>query len=317
MTKAYFERRVSSARGTDSLAADIMRHMHARQHLGKVVIICDHPIVMLSACRKQWLKLSRTVQKQRAGTLNADKILKYTHTITRMQRMSFTSKPTMSVPDADVFCISPDHINTIPPHTLSIYLTTDLDTKQTTLLVNHLLPEALVIDYRHEAPWEEFKLKPKSVLEAQVKVQWAIVQEFFTKRGVVLDTLTQDDVPNIDCMDNALDLLLDASNKFLEIANNFHRALELARPLKIARPVRVEYDSLALLAHRVQALTPTAFTQRFLETYNEDDTFFLYDIGKNRYKGESLEETIMRHRKAKRFRLANALLLYRSSFNRL
>jgi len=316
MTKAYFERRVSSARGTDSLAADIMRHMHARQHLGKVVIVSDNPVIMLSACRKQWLKLSRTIQKQRATTLNADKILKYTHTITRMQRMEFTSKPPIETPECDVFCIPPNQLDTIPPHCLSIYVTTNLSAGQVGLLVKHLLREALVIDYIHEARWEAFKLEPKSVLEADVDVKWVVARDFCTKRGVKLSDLANDQLPDVDTMDDALDMLLDVSNKFLEIADNFHRSLELARPLKIARTVRLEYDCLALLAHRVQALTPNAFTQRFLETYNEDDTFFLYDIGKNRGKGESLEQTILRHRKAKRFRLANALLLHHSGFSR-
>jgi len=317
MTKAYFERRVSAARGTDSLAADIMRHMHARQHLGKVVIICDHPIVMLSACRKQWLKLSRTVQKQRAATLNADKILKYTHTITRMQRMHFTSKPSLQNPDADVFCLAPDQLNTIPPHCLSIYLTTTLTSEQTAQLIQQLTLETLIVDYRHETVWESFSLKPKSILEAEVTTQWLVVQDFFAKRGITLNALNNGQLPDIDAMDDALDLLLDVSNKFLEIANSFHRALELARPLKIARTLRLQYDTLALLAHRVQALTPNAFTQRFLETYNEDDTFFLYDIGRSRINGESLQETITRHRKAKRLRLANALLLYHNNFTRL
>src|SRR6476660_4446110 len=92
MTDWYLESRKALARGTDSLAADIMRHLHTRQHLGSAVIICEQPVGMLSAGRKQWLKLSRSLQKQRAGTLNADKILKYTHTITRMQHMGFSAK---------------------------------------------------------------------------------------------------------------------------------------------------------------------------------------------------------------------------------
>src|SRR5882762_3070435 len=74
VAKCYFELRKQSARGTESIIADMMRHLHTRQHLGKALVICDHPLVVLSAARKQWLKLSRIIQKQRASTLNADKI---------------------------------------------------------------------------------------------------------------------------------------------------------------------------------------------------------------------------------------------------
>jgi hypothetical protein len=67
------------------------------------------------------------------------------------------------------------------------------------------------------------------------------------------------------------------SHKFLQAAKEFQRAIELARPLRLSSDVRRQYDMLVLLAHRVQALSPGAFTQQFLEVYNEDDTFFLYD----------------------------------------
>lgn len=315
MTKAYFERRVSAARGTDSLAADIMRHLHARQHLGKVVIVCDQPIVMLSACRKQWLKLSRTVQRQRAATLNADKILKYTHTITRMQRMHFTSKLALDNPDADVYCLSPDQISTMPPRCLSVYVTTALPSTIAESLTEHISVDTLIIDYDHQTPWEELGLESKTALEKRVAAEWKQVHAFFVSRGIDPNSLNNGQIQNVDAMDDALDTLLGVNYKFLEVANSFHHALELARPLRINKNTRLQYDSLALLAHRVQALSPSAFTQRFLETYNEDDTFFLYDKSRHRYSasGESLADIVARHRQAKRFTLANAIIIHRSS----
>ena len=119
----YFEQRISSARGTDSVAADVMRHLHARQHLGKAIVLCEgNPVVMLSASRKQWLKLARSIQKQRASTLNADKILKYTHTIARMQRMRFTMKHPLERPDADIYFLRPSQLDTIPANCFTFYL---------------------------------------------------------------------------------------------------------------------------------------------------------------------------------------------------
>jgi hypothetical protein len=235
-----------------------------------------------------------------------------------MQRMQFTCKSSLQLPDADVYCLSPEQIEAIPPHCLSIYITTALTSQMTQTLAAQLTSDTLIIDYRHEVPWETLLLHPKSELEQRVDTEWEHVQNFFTIRGITPSDLNNGQMQNVDAMDDALDVLLNVSQKFLEVANNFHHALELARPLKISKTVRLQYDSLALLAHRVQALTPSAFTQRFLETYNEDDTFFLYDVAKSHgAQSESLEEAVLRHRKAKRFRLANALILYRSNARRL
>jgi len=112
-------------------------------------------------------------------------------------------------------------------------------------------------------------------------------------------------------MDDALDTLLSMSHRFLRIANEFQRALELARPLRIQRSLRQQYDALVLLAYRVQALSPGAYTQHFLESYNEDDTFFLYDSARHRkhlFGSESLERAVLRHRAAGRERLAQAIM---------
>ncbi len=312
MGKCYFELRKSAARGTDSIAADIMRHMHTRQHLGKVVVVCDQPTAMLSAGRKQWLKLSRAIQKQRASTLNADKILKYTHTITHMQQMDFSMHSPLEKPDAEVYFLRPDQLNVLPVHCWSVYVVTPLGLHSAQTLLSQLPAEALVVDYEQSVPWEELGLQPKAVLETQVADEWRQVRQFLRGYNIDIYNLAIGDMQNVDAMDDALDTLLGISYKFLQAANGFQRALELARPIRINKDLRSSYDSFVLLAHRVQALSPSAFTQRFLETYNEDDTFFLYDRNRGHLHTssatESLATAFIRHRAAGRINLANALL---------
>jgi hypothetical protein len=309
MAKCYFELRKQSAKGTDSVAADIMRHLHTRQHLGKVVVLSDQPVALLAASRKQWLKLSRTIQKQRSSTLNADKILKYTHTITHMQYMRFTSKPALQDPEADVYFLSKHDCETMPLHCYSIYVTCEAETEAARHMIEQLPSEALMIDYIHHMHWAKFGLQSKVFLEEQVASEWRQVQQLLTANNIDITTLIQDGFHDIEAMDDALDTLLSMSHRFLRLANEFQRALELARPLRIQRSTRQEYDSLVLLAYRVQALSPGAFTQHFLESYNEDDTFFLYDVQrKSLMPGtESLEQAVLRHRAAGRQHLAKAL----------
>lgn len=309
MAKCYFELRKQSARGTDSLVADIMRHLHTRQHLGKAVVLSDQPVALLAASRKQWLKLARTIQKQRASTLNADKILKYTHTITHMQHMRFTCKTPLEDPEADVYFLNEDRISTMPVHCYSLYFVSPPLPHNAATMIEQLPAEALMIDYSHKTPWAKFGLQSKVFLEEQVMSEWGQVQQFLRSRQVNVSNVIRDGLHNIDAMDDALDTLLEVSHQFLRVANEFQRALELARPLRITRQQRELYDSLVLLAYRVQALSPGTFTQRFLEIYNEDDTFFLYDISKKRFisSGEPLAEAVSRHMAAGRKHLARSL----------
>lgn len=309
MAKCYFELRKQSARGTDSIAADIMRHLHTRQHLGKAIIICDQPVPLLAAGRKQWLKIARNIQKQRASTLNADKILKYTHTITHMQHMRFSARPPLDAPEADVYFLTPSDCSTMPIHCFSAYLATHLPPAAVSHVTTQLPPEALLVDYSHTASWETFGLQPKAALEGQVSTAWKKVTSFLDSQDIAIDTLMEGSIQDIEAMDNALDTLLDTSHQFLQVANEFQRTLELARPLRISRSVRHQYDMAVLLAYRVQALSPGAYSQRFLESYNEDDTFFLYDTAKRRFisSHESLADAVRRHQAAGRMRLALAL----------
>lgn len=309
MAKCYFELRNQSARGTDSIAADIMRHLYARQHLGKAIIICDQPSALLATCRKQWLKLGRLIQKQRSSTLNADKILKHTHTITHMQHMRFTSKAPLDDPKSDVYFLDKDTCQNLPAYCYSLYIQSQLSIKETESIITQSPPETLVIDYVHSTPWPSLGLQPKTVLEEKVTNEWSQVRQFLDSRNITVPELVQGGVHDIEAMDDALDTLLAASNQFLRTANEFQRALELARPLRVSKRMREQYDSLVLLAYRVQALSPGIFTQHFLESYNEDDTFFLYDAAKRRFivSGEPLAEAVARHVAAGRPHLARSL----------
>lgn len=298
------------------MAADIMRHLHARQYIGKAVIICDHPAVLLAASRKQWLKLSRAIQKQRASTLNADKILKYTHTITHMQHMRFTTRTPLHNPEADVYFLDRSSCQTVPVHCYSVYFSTRLAGESVKNIIEQLPAEALIIDYHDHLQWPVLGLQPKSILEKQVSSEWKQVEQFLTANDIDVGSFVQDGIHDIEAMDDALDTLLGKSHRFLRIANEFQRALELARPLRLSRSVRQEYDMLVLLAYRVQALSPGTFTQHFLESYNEDDTFFLYDLAKRAFvtSGEPLAEAIARHLAAGRKHLAQSL---RYAFSRV
>lgn len=303
----FIESRSASAPGSSSLAADVARHLHARQYLGKAVILCENPVVMLSAIRKQWLKLARVIQKQRAATLNADKILKYTHTITHMQNMQFTAKLPSDLPSADIYILN-EHTTQLPPRCWSVYVCSR--PSDSLYLANQMPSDSLIIDYEQSTDWQALGLEPKKLLEQRVSQDWKQAHDFLKSYNVDIDNFYDGQRQNVDAIDDALDTLLAVDHKFLAVASEFQRTLELARPIRLSQEIRQQYDNFILLAHRVQALGRSPFTQRFIEIYNEDDTFFLHDRGKRllgEIFGQNLLATLERHRKAGRYNLVEAL----------
>jgi hypothetical protein len=307
MIVRYVELRKIAARGTDSIAADIMRHLHTRQHLGKAAVITNQPAASLAAGRKQWLKLTRALQKQRASTLHADKILKYTHSITHMQHMQFTTKGAIEYPDADVYFMDLDQLYVLPTNCWTVYLLHETPHKDTQAMLYQLPPEALIVDYVHKTSWEKtFGLLPKAALESRVDAEWRQVRQFLHDHKIDAADLADSDAQHAAAaMDDALDTLLGVSFKFLQVAGSFQHVLERARPLHIDTSQRAYYDALTILAHRVQALSPGIYSQQFLETYNEDDTFFLYDHTNTTV--QRAMEAWQYHMQAGRYRLAAAL----------
>lgn len=309
VTNCYFELRKSN-RAEANLTADVMRHLHTRQHLGRAVIVCDQPANTLSTARKHWLKLSRSLQRERSSTLNADKILKYTHTVTHMQRMHFTAKSPLERPEADIYFLSPEATRNIPLDCWTVYVLSPGLPDSALQSLCQLPAEALVVDYSQTIEWQALGFQPRKGLEAQVKLCWNEIQQFLKAYHIDVTKLIVEDIHDIEAIDDALDTLLGGhAHEFMQKANSFQRALELARPIRLNRTVRASYDSLILLAHRVQALMPDAFSKHFLEVYNEDDTFFLYDIGRRLFthSTESLSDAFARHTKAGRHHLARSL----------
>lgn len=310
MAKVYVEPRKVSGIGSESMAADLMRHLFTRQYLGKVVVVCDQPIIMLSAARKQWLKLSRSLQRRRASTLNADKILKFTHGIAHMQRLRFTTKTPLERPEADVFFLRPDNLHILPPQCFTLYVTSNITQPQRHECMGQLPTDTLIVEYTQQtAEWQALGVEPKKKLDAHVAESWQQVLQFLELYGININALQKNELHSIEAIDDALDTLLGISHRFLSVASEFQHTLEIARPMRIHKTLREKYDSFILLAHRVQALTPGAFSQQFLQVYNEDDTYFFYDHNKEQLLrgNETLEESFTRHIRAGRKHLAHAM----------
>jgi hypothetical protein len=268
------KRAASSVTGRQAVTADIMRHFHARQWVGPALVVTDTPQHTLTACRRQWLNLSRLVQKRRASTLDADKILRHTHTITHMQHLFFGYAEAPAQPDDAVYFFSPDALGDIPAGCMTVYIIEPLDPEILAALAASLPEGALVVTYY---PLDDTgDLQPKANLEAAVERTWDDMCTFLAAHDISPSQLHPLGTTAHN-LDNTLDILLGASRQFFTLAEAFHRAVALSRPLRLNATTQTQYDTITLLAHRVNALSPGRYTDEFLESFL-DDTYTLYDI---------------------------------------
>lgn len=90
--------------GSNPGTKDLVRHLYTRMNCGQVVIVCSNPANLMSPLKKQWYKLFRKVQRERASTPNTTRIYELTEIAYRMQTLRFSSKwHANSYEQADVY----------------------------------------------------------------------------------------------------------------------------------------------------------------------------------------------------------------------
>ena len=277
----YYEVRTMQVFGPPMpVASDIARHLQSRQYLGMTVVVCSNPLSMLSALRKQWLRLARNLQKQRASTLNAEEILRFTHTIMHMQHLQFVAQPPVVGADGHIFFVHPDDLTDLPPGCLSLYLTVPPRKTQLTTWLDGLNRDALVVDYEGNIGLEAFGLSPKKDIEARMLSDWKDLQTLMHQSGVDVEALVVGTSLESQAIDRAVDNLLGTGNIFLRRAAEFQHMLSLAQPLKdIPATLLKKIEAVMRVAHRVQSLTPGSFGSFLMHTFGDSraESFFLRD----------------------------------------
>ena len=270
----YLETRTAYQTNGTSAASDVARHLLARQHLGRTLIVCDKPATTIGVIRKYWLKLARGLQRERSSTLNAERILQLTHDITHMHHMEFVTKPFYINPHADVYFVRPDQIDQVPTRCFNLYIL-DAPTEGRLIdAISQLADRSLVIDYTDVCTTTSTPLLPKQVLQRQIPDAWQAVEQFMIDHNVDLEAIVR--MPLRDqAINDALDNLLDSSSRFLRIANNFLELLRLAQPIDTTNTQQQSYDLLASLHRRIYALTPGSLSQQFIQAFSDDDPPFM------------------------------------------
>lgn len=271
--KHYLETRNITITSNASIAADLAQHLVTRQHLGKAIVICDRPVMNISIMRKFWLRQARSVQRERASTLNAERILQLTHDITRMQRMEFVARQYCDSPASDVFFVTPDQLDEIPASCYSAYIINAPSTVQLANVINQMPHRSLVVDYSNDPAIHGLPLLPKSQLEQQVPEQWSDLELFFRQHGINIQQLIERRYPTHN-IDLEIDSILDSGNYFLGLAGDFLELLRLAQPTDIPNNQQRQYELVATLYRKVSALTPGLLSQQFVKSLGDEDSSF-------------------------------------------
>lgn len=131
------------------MAADIARHLQVRQLLGRAIVVTERSPVLLSAVRRQWMKIIDALKREQSRTLNIALKAELSAQLHAMQELQFTSKDPEKHPNADVYFVEIHDANKLPNDNYhTVYICTD--TENVNSVVSRLKPGCVVVQYHRE-----------------------------------------------------------------------------------------------------------------------------------------------------------------------
>lgn len=134
---------------SNSGARNIAEHLCNRMYYGKAVIVADRPEVFISVLRRQWLKLARRMQIERARTLDAVKISELEGAMCYMQHLRFTRRYPPGEYTGDVYIVGVKEALMWPPECSTMYIVAKTEQHEKYLLTSWMRPHSLVVIYEH------------------------------------------------------------------------------------------------------------------------------------------------------------------------
>lgn len=122
----------------------LARHLFTRMSCGKVIIIAEKPDNLHAALRKEWLKLTRKVQRERSSTLDAARLLRCSEMLSKMQNLRFTT----DWPDgykADVCIAKVEQLTEWLPNCRTLYVACEISTQQLQTITTRMSVEGVVV----------------------------------------------------------------------------------------------------------------------------------------------------------------------------
>jgi hypothetical protein len=129
------------------LSRNLALHICSHSQDGKIAVVTDKPETLLPAVRKQWLKLLRQTQNERAGALNPTRVDMLTQQILWMQGLSFTCKLPDDLLEADVTFATADDFVRTPPICRCVYVACGFEREKLHMLTAWMPRNSSVVIY--------------------------------------------------------------------------------------------------------------------------------------------------------------------------
>ena len=129
------------------LSRDLAEHIVERSVYGRVVVAADNPVNMLSTVRKQWVRILRRLNVERARTLNHKTISDLSYELVRLQEMDFSAKAADAMESCSVVFATADDLARIAPECPTLYVTYEFPREKLYLMTSWMPRNALVVIY--------------------------------------------------------------------------------------------------------------------------------------------------------------------------
>ena len=137
-------------RSNMSLSMDLAQQIVKRSLSGKIIVVVQNPRSSYASVKKQWQRLIRQLNTERARTLGSPQIARVRNEITRMQQLTFTFTYSSFELEADVTFATADSLAEMPPVCQTVYVTYDFERTKLHLLTSWLPLHSLVVIYENE-----------------------------------------------------------------------------------------------------------------------------------------------------------------------
>jgi len=137
-------------RSNMSLSMDLAQQIAERSLSGKIVVVVQNPRSSYASVKKQWQRLIKQLETERARTLGSAQITKVQNEIARMQQLTFTFAFSDFELNADVTFATADDLVEMPPVCHTVYVTYDFERTKLHLLTSWMPLRSLVVIYENE-----------------------------------------------------------------------------------------------------------------------------------------------------------------------
>ena len=130
-----------------TLSRQLAVHIAAHGPQGKSAVVTSMPVALMSATRKQWLRLIRLTENERSSTLNPIRKEQLEMHLLWMRQLRFTAKVPEDALEADLTFATAVEFVRMPPDCRMVYVTYGFEPEKLHMLTSWMPRNGVVVIY--------------------------------------------------------------------------------------------------------------------------------------------------------------------------